>query len=96
MKEKINDEQEERILTINTDNNDYKYCSLKHDKHGSTYNTKYYNNANIALIALEFTEQEAKEDMSILISNLKQFSNINDILDIELIENLTINKQKQL
>ena len=84
---KVDDITEEKVIRLNV-NDDYSFSSLKHDKTGSTFYTKFYDANPIKMGRLELSESEAYEQIETLIKNLKEDERISDILDIEQVENV--------
>ena len=84
---KVDGITEEKVIRINS-NNDYSFSSLKHDKTGSTFYTKFYDNSTLKMGRLELSESKAYEQIETLIKNLKEDERISDILDIEQVENV--------
>ncbi len=84
---KVDDITEEKVIRLNV-NDDYSFSSLKHDKTGSTFYTKFYDTNPIKMGGLELSESEAYEQIETLIKNLKEDERISDILDIEQVENV--------
>lgn len=78
---------QERVITINTNTNEYHYYSAKHDKIGDTYYTRYYNKKRLFdLGILDLTQEETYEEINSVISNLETINDITNILDIGLFE----------
>ena len=84
---KVDGITEEKVIRINS-NNDYSFSSLKHDKTGSTFYTKFYDNSTLKMGRLELSESKAYEQIETLIKNLKEDERISNILDIEQVENV--------
>jgi len=84
---KVDGITEEKVIRINS-NNDYSFSSLKHDKTGSTFYTKFYDNSTLKMGRLELSESKAYEQIETLIKNLKEDERISDILDIKQVENV--------
>ena len=78
---------EERLITFDSNKNEYNYFSAKHDKTGDTYYTRYYyKNRLLNLGELDLTEEETYEEIYLVISNLETINGITNILDIELLK----------
>ena len=78
---------EERVITIKVNTNEYRYFVAKHDKTGSTYYTKYYNNNRLySLGALDLSAEETSNEISSVIYNLESINGVDTIIDIELIK----------
>lgn len=94
------DMTQERVITFNTDKNQYHYFSAKHDETGSTFYTKYYNEDRTnSFGALDLSEQETYDEISSVIHNLENIEGIEKILDIgmlktEILEKLDKNLHK--
>lgn len=89
---KNNDIIEEKIITFNTNNNEYKYCSFKHDKTGNTFYTKYYDkNRPFNLGALDLSEEETFSGISSIVFYLDSIEEITSIFDIELLKKYVLN-----
>jgi hypothetical protein len=84
---KVDGITEEKVIRINS-NNDYSFSSLKHDKTGSTFYTKFYDTNPIKMGCLELSESEAYLQIETLIKNLKLDERISYILNIEQLENI--------
>lgn len=81
-----NDITEEKIITVNTNNNEFRYCSLKHDKTGSTFYTKYYSkNGVFGLDNFDLSEKETYDEISSIVYNLESIDGIENIIDIKLL-----------
>lgn len=77
----------EKNLALNINDCEYRYCSFRHDKTGSTYHTRYYNkNRAYSLGALDLSIEESFEEINILINNLEKIEGIKNIIDINLIK----------
>ena len=77
---------EERILEFNTNSGDYHYFSAKHDKTGNTFYTRYYSKKRLDLGKLNFSKEEAYEEVNNVISNLSNIGEITEIIDTNLLE----------
>lgn len=84
---KVDGITEEKVIRINS-NNDYSFSSLKHDKTGSTFYTKFYDNSTLKMGRLELSESKVYEQIETLIKNLKEDERISDILNIKQLENI--------
>ena len=93
---KIDGITEEKVIRINSNNNDYSFSSLKHDKTGSTFYTKFYDTNPIKMGRLELSESEAYGQIETLIKNLKEDERISDILDIGQLENILKDIRKKM
>lgn len=88
---KINDITEEKIIYFNTINSDYRYFSAKHDKIGSTFYTKYYSKKGSDFGKLNFSKEEAYEEINNVISNLESIEEIACLVDINLLKKGILN-----
>ena len=87
---------EEKIITFNLENYEYRYCSFKHDKTGNTYYTKYYDeNRNFSLGVLELSSEETYEEINQIIYNLERINEIDKILNIKLLKEYLLNNLEQ-
>jgi len=91
---KIDDITEEKVIRINV-NNDYSFSSLKHDKTGSTFYTKFYDTNPIKMGNLELSESEAYKQIELLIKNLKEDERICSIFNVEQLENILKDIEKK-
>lgn len=83
-KEEITDN---KIISFNPHNNYYSYFSCKHDKIGSSYNTRYYAKNGTPLEKFELSNDEAFNEILALIRNLENIEDIDKIISIELLKN---------
>lgn len=78
---------EDKYLKYYPKRNDCFYSNLKHDSHGSTYYTRYYNmNKKYSFGKLELTDQEAYDEINSLLCNLEEINELKEILDINLLK----------
>lgn len=82
---KIRDEVEERIITFKTNNADYRYFKCIHDKNGSSYSTRYYDNSKTILYNSELSNEEVSEDLNLMLFNLETFERIKSIINVEIV-----------
>lgn len=87
----IGEEKEEKIIYYSVDGNDYHYFRCKHDKIGSSYDTKYYSKNGTCIPALELSREEFIDDINNLICNLKSIEGIENIYDIDSINEVISN-----
>lgn len=83
---KKDDITEERIVWLDTDNNDYSYVLHNHDNTGNTFYTRFFSKKGSILGKLDLSEDEFFEDISLVINNLESVEGINSILDINLLK----------
>lgn len=88
---KIDDITEERIINFNTRSGDYHYFSAKHDKTGDTFYTRYYSKQGLDLGKLNFSKEEAYEELNNVISNLSSIEEITKIIDTDLLKTNILN-----
>lgn len=83
---KNDDITEERIVSLDTDNNDYSYILYNHDNTGDTFYTRVFSKKGFNFGKLDLSEDEFLEDFSLVITNLESVEGINSILDIILLK----------
>lgn len=88
---KKNDIIEERIIYFNTITSDYHYFSAKRDKIGSTFYTKYYDKNGFDFGKLNYSKEEAYEEINHVISNLESIEKIIYLIDIDLLKTGILN-----
>lgn len=76
---------EERIIDYNIRDKNFRYFSAKHDK-GDTFYTRYYSNNGPCFGNLDYSSDEAYEEISGVISNLEDISQIKKIIDVQLLK----------
>lgn len=91
VKKKIDEETqkeeitEERIINFYKNNNQYRYCCLKHDKAGSTFYGKYYDKY-FNYGELNFSKEDTFKEISLILNNLEESKSINNAFDINLLK----------
>jgi len=78
---------QESVIRFNINKNKYHYYNAKHESNGNTYYTKYYNKfREYSLGTLDLSEEEAYEKIKNIISNLEEITEINKIINIDLLK----------
>ena len=81
----IGEEKEERVLSFPVDGSDYHYFKCKHNKFGSSYDTRYFAKNGTSIPNLELTKEDFAEDINNLVCRLKNNNGIENIYDIDII-----------
>lgn len=75
---------EERVITFDTNTNEYHYFGAKHDRTGNTFYTRYYNkNRSFSMGTLDLSAKETYDEISSVIYNLESIYKIETIIDLE-------------
>lgn len=82
---KIDDIIEEKVIRFNKNKEELHYSSLKHDKNGSTFYTKYYNTRGFNFGKLSFPQFEAYQEINAIILNLMGCEKISNIFNTDTI-----------
>lgn len=78
---------EERVITINTNKDEYHYFSAKHEKNRNTYYTKYYSkNRTYSLGALDLSKEETYQEISSIIYNIENIKELESVINIQLLK----------
>ncbi len=85
---KVGEENEERCIFYDVDKDTYSYSFMKHDKNRSTYGTMYYAKEGFPIKSMELSREEFLEEFNGLMSRLENFTNIEDIIDLEVLKNV--------
>ena len=76
----------ERILWLDTDNNDYGYALHNHDLTGDTFYTRFFSKKRANFGKLDLSADEFFKEISLVIANLEGVEGINNIFDINLLK----------
>lgn len=82
---KTNDITEEKIVSLDIENNDYSYTIHRHDNTGNTFYTRYFNKSGFSFGKLDLSVEDFSKSINSLIHNLENIDNIRNIVDIELL-----------
>lgn len=90
--------KQERILKLSSETNEFTYTLETSDKVEIAQDLRFYPKNNSTSIGTELTDEEAKEELTILFQNIESLNEINEELPINTLktEVLThINKEKK-
>lgn len=75
----------EKIITFEITNNILDYFQCKHNLHGSSYETLYYNSQlnGFFIKELELNKENTSNEINTILNNLNEYEFINEIFDIE-------------
>ena len=77
--------EEERLLSYEIDSEEYYYFSVSGIKNKGIVSTKYYNKVEVDLGRLNYTDNEASNEIASVLNNISQFEDIKTIVDIDFI-----------
>ena len=87
---------QERVITLYLNQDDYHYFSAKHEANGNTYYTKYYNKIRrFSMGTLDLTEEETYDEISEVVNNLENITEIENIVDLDLIKESILKDLKE-
>lgn len=87
---------QERVITLYLNQDDYHYFSAKHEANGNTYYTKYYNKIRrFSMGTLDLTEEETYDEISEVVNNLENITEIENMVDLDLIKESILKDLKE-
>lgn len=88
---KIDDITEERVIRYEINSADYGFTMYKHDKTGSTFYVMIYSKNGPGFGKLTFSEEQAFQEISSIISNLENVEGVESIIDLNLLKKQILN-----
>jgi len=83
-----------KVIKFTLNDNLFSYFRCKHDENGSSYDTRYYSPKG-ALI-MELSKMEFNDDFNSIISNLKDFKDIEKIIEVNKIKRLVREQNQEI